>query len=186
MNTDPRGVRIDRRRFLRNVSGSTLGLAFSGPLAALAAACSSDDDLPATASPEVDVEEGAIVGDVIDYALTSDDWEGEFGHVTMRLHRAAVDGADAWFVRTDASDEDYATQHELVIEPRMRPLVAAGLTGAAFYFEDADEDQPVVLSTEPGRDDYTPAFEVHRVTGFAPLRGRPDGIAWGPGRGRRR
>lgn len=166
-------VRLDRRRFLRGVSRSTLGLAFAGTASTLLAACAQDDPAVGTgagtttgavASPSPDEAARAVVGDVVDFALTSDDWEGDFGFVTLRLHAASVDGDDAYFVRTDASDEDYAEQEQLVFVPRVGSLAERGLTGAAYFFEDGPDGQPVVLSSEPGRDDYTPAFEVHRVT----------------------
>lgn len=169
MATDSHLPVLDRRRFLQHASRSAVGLAFSGSVASLLAACTRDDptiEATAGASPSVPAgaEEGAIVGDVLDYALTSDDWEGDFGFVTLRLHRAAVDGEDAYFIRTDASDEDYASQQGLVFVPLLRALVDDELAGAAFVFDDANGDQPVVLSSEPGRDDYTPAREIHRVS----------------------
>lgn len=180
---------LDRRRFLRGASASTLGLAFAGTAAAILAACGRDDPAvgggvaagtatataspSASPSPATEAASGgtAVVGDVIDFALTSDDWDGDFGFVVLRLHRAAVDGADAYFIRTDASDEEYAEREEVVFVPRLRTLAEQGLAATAYVFEDgAVADQPVVLSSEPGRDDYTPAFEIHRVTWNADAR----------------
>lgn len=182
---DTAPVVLDRRRFLRGVSASTLGLAFVGTATAILAACGQDEPAVgggaaagaasplATSSPTADAATGAaIVGDVVDFALTSDDWDGDFGFVTLRLHRAAVDGADAYFIRTDASDEEYAEREEVVFVPRLRSLAEQGLAATAYVFEDgAVGDQPVVLSSEPGRDDYTPAFEVHRVSWNTDARG---------------
>lgn len=167
---------LDRRRFLRGVSRSTLGLAFAGTAGTLLAACAQDDPaldagagvgtLTPSATPTAEATEAAraVVGDVVDFALTSEDWEGDFGFVTLRLHPAAVDGADAYFIRTDSSDQDHADQEQLVFVPKLQALAEEGLAAAAYVFEGAGEDQPVVLSTEPGRDDYTPAFELRRVT----------------------
>ncbi|MBW3662764.1 MAG: hypothetical protein KY469_06665 [Actinobacteria bacterium] len=167
---------LTRRRFLSGVSKSTMGLALGGTAASLLAACGTDDDPTltdpgdggspvATAPPSPTAtsgpEGGAVVGDVIDYALTSDEWSGDFGWVQMRLRRGVVDGADVTFIRTDASDEAFAETEQLVFVPRMTVL-ADGLAGTAYVFE--DPEHPVVLSTEPGRDDYTPAWHVHRVT----------------------
>jgi len=165
-------VRLDRRRFLRGVTFSTVGLAVGGTVLA---ACRADGGpsgsatvgptTPTPSATSTTPEARAVVGDVLDFALTSDEWEGEFGFVTLRLHAAAVDGEDVYFIRTDASDQDYAEREQVVFVPRLRVLAEEGMAAAAFVFDqDAAVDQPVVLSTEPGRDDYTPAFEVNRVT----------------------
>jgi hypothetical protein len=127
-------------------------------------------DAPPTTEPAapVSVEEAteqseAIVGDVVEFALASDEWPGEFGFVTMRVHAGVVDGNDVYFVRTDTSDEAYAAAEQLVFVPKIASLSGEGLSGDAYVVED-DADQPVVFSTEPGREDYTPAWTLHRVT----------------------
>ena len=66
-----------------------------------------------------------------------------------------------FFIRTDVSDEAIARQEQLVHVPKLAPLARNGLSGDAFEFEGAA--QPAVLSSEPGRDDYTPAWRLHRV-----------------------
>ena len=49
----------------------------------------------ASAPPTVAAgEPRAIVDDVIDFALDSDEWEGNFGFVILRLRKGAVDGND--------------------------------------------------------------------------------------------
>lgn len=59
-----------------------------------------------------------IVGDVLDFTLDNDGrWAGHFGSVTMKLHPGFFNGEDAWFIRTDASDNDYATAEQLVYAP---------------------------------------------------------------------
>lgn len=163
-----------RRAFLTRTSKAAAGVVFLGSAGSLLAACTTDDD-PAVTGPDVDDEPDpptepdepdearAIVGDVIDFALTSDDWPGEFGYVTMRLHEAMVGGALVHFIRTDVSDEEYAEQEELVFVPRMANLADEGLAAAAYQFDNGADGQRTVLSTEPGRDDYTPAFRLHRV-----------------------
>lgn len=50
------------------------------------------------------------------------------------------------------------------VRPELASLTGEGLSGAAYVVEDASDDQPTVFSTEPGRDDYTPAWSLHRVT----------------------
>lgn len=135
-------------------------------------ACGNDDPTttgaggagPTTTAAEAAEQARAIVGDVIEFELSSDDWEGDFGFVTMRVHKGAVDGSDVYFVRTDASDNDFATAEELVFVPNLAGLTGAGLSGAAYVVEGGVADQPTVFSSEPGRDDYTPAWTLHRVS----------------------
>lgn len=124
----------------------------------------SPDGTTSTSEAQAAAEARAIVGDVVDFALTSDEWPGAFGFVTMRLREGAFDGNDVYFVRTDASDESFAQAEELVYVPKLASLTGEGLSGAAYVVEDASDDQPTVFSTEPGRDDYTPAWSLHRVT----------------------
>ncbi len=170
----PGRVPIDRRRFLGWVGSRGVALGAVGVgLPALLAACGDDDD-PAIGAPGGDgtttsaaqaaEEARAIVGDVVDFALTSDEWPGAFGFVTMRIRTGAFDGNDVYFVRTDASEEDFATAEELVYVPKLATLTGDGLSGAAYVVEGGAADQPVVFSSEPGRDDYTPAWTLHRVT----------------------
>lgn len=160
---------IDRRQFLVQGTKRGIGFSFLGLAApTLLAACATDTDTatrPAVeASPATTAADGdatAIVGDVLDFALTSDEWQGAFGFVVFRLHRAVVDGKDAFFIRTDTSDQDLATQEKLVWAPKIGGLARRALSGQAYFFDDGDH--PVVLSSEPGRADYTPAWRVNRV-----------------------
>ena len=163
MKTD----RLNRRAFLALTGrrGVGLGLAASS-LPAILAACGNDDDgagAAATRSPGA-TEGTPIVGDVLDHALASSDWKGEFGWVRLRLHPAVVDGAEAWYIRTDASDEAYARSEGLVFVPKIAGLAAAGVVGDAFLFTNGADGQPTVLSTEPGRDDYAPSWRINEVT----------------------
>jgi len=73
-------------------------------------------------------------------------------------------------VRTDTSDEDFASTEELVYVPKLATMTGDGLSGAAYVVEDGAADQPVVFSSEPGRDDYTPAWTLHRVVWSSPPR----------------
>jgi hypothetical protein len=167
---------MGRRRFLHlaGTRGAALGMVGVG-LPTLLAACSDSDNVggevagdsgasaTTTTAAQAAEEARAIVGDVVDFALTSDEWVGEFGFVTMRVHRGAFDGNDVYFVRTDASDEAYAQTEQLVYVPKIAGLTGDGLSGAAYVFDDGSDDQPTVFSSEPGRDDYTPAWTLHRV-----------------------
>jgi hypothetical protein len=133
------------------------------------AACASDTETDAggasagARSPAGDTEATAIVGDVVDFALTSNEWKGAFGFVVLTLHRAVVDGKEAFFIRTDTSDQELAGKEGLVFAPKIAALSRRGLSGEAYFFEGGDSEQPVVMSSEPGRSDYTPAWRVNRV-----------------------
>ena len=169
---------MSRRAFLSWTSRRGIGLAVAGgAVPALLAACGNSDDPavtapPATAAAPTSVssapptvaagEPRAIVDDVIDFALDSDEWEGNFGFVILRLRKGAVDGNDVYFIRTDASDVDFAREQGLVYVPKLKVLAEGGLAGTAVLFD--DEEQPVVLSSEPGRKDYTPAWRVQRAS----------------------
>jgi hypothetical protein len=120
--------------------------------------------VPAGASPSPSPLEGPIIGDVIDYALTSDEWPGAFGFVTFRLHPGVFHGKDVYFIRTDTSDESHAKQEKLVWAPKLSPLIPQGLIGSAYLVTGGASGQPTVLSSEPGRPDYTPAWRLHRVS----------------------
>jgi hypothetical protein len=167
---------MDRRTFLVRGSRTGLGLAFAGPAAALLSACGTGEQpaapvaAPAVAptSPVATVSPlpsrtapsaGAIIDDVLDFALASEEWEGPFGFVQMRLHQGRVDGNDVFFVRTDASDEAYAEQEGLVYVPKLKPLVGDGLSLPMYVFD----DHPSLLAAEPGMAGYTPAWRVHRA-----------------------
>jgi len=70
-----------------------------------------------------------IVGDVLDFALRSDEWKGAFGFVSMRLHRGLAGGREVWFIRTDASNEQFAGRERLVYTPKLEPLAEDALSG---------------------------------------------------------
>src|SRR5918995_968312 len=145
---------LQRREFLyRGGRFALLGMVAPG----LLAACGTDTDTePSGASvaksptASGDGEGTPLVGDVIDFALTSDEWQGPFGFVTLRLHPAVVEGKDAYFIRTDTSDGAFAGNEGLVFAPKLSGLAGPGLSGEMFVFED---DHPTVLSSEPDRDD---------------------------------
>lgn len=162
--------RMDRRAFLSWMTSRGLALGLAGTaFPTLLTACGDEPAVdgpgattttpsaPSATSPTV--EGTPIVGDVLDFALTSDEWEGAFGFVTLRLHRASVDGGEAFFIRTDASDEDFARSEGHVFVPKLSGLAPMGMTGDAFLVDDGT----IVLSSHPGRDDYTPAWQLHRV-----------------------
>jgi hypothetical protein len=155
---------LDRREFIAWVSRQGLKAGLIGAsMPAILAACGRDDEAPRAAGTGPGGDERVLVGDVLDYALTSSDWSGAFGFVTFRLQKGVVDGRDVHFIRTDTSDEGFAREQKLVWAPRIASL-ASGLSGAAYLISRGPSNQQVVLSSEPGRPDYTPAWRVHRVT----------------------
>lgn len=140
----------------------------SSALPALLAACASDDSagVAANATTTTTAEEVAeqarkIVGDVIDFSLTSDEWTGTFGFVTMKLHKGSFGGKDVHYVRTDTSDDEFAKSEELVFVPKLTGLSQPGRSGEVYLFE--NDDQAAVFSSEPGQSGYTPAWTVHRA-----------------------
>ena len=153
-----------RREFLAWASKRGLGVGIAGAsLPTLLAACGGDDppasEVGAARSPEQAADGAtALVGDVIDFALTSDEWAGAFGFVTLRMHRGNVDGDDVFFIRTDASDKDFALAEKLVWVPRLAGLNGGKKTGTAYLIEGSD----AVLSSAPGRPEYSPAWRVVR------------------------
>lgn len=157
-------MRLGRREFLAWTSRQGIGLSLAGvSVPALLAACGSA--APATqASPNAGPKGEAIVGDVLDFALSSTQWKGAFGFVTFRLQKGTFNAKDVYFIRTDASDEAYAKQEKLVPVPKLAGLAAAGMTGSAYLVSGGLPDQATVLSSEPGQSDYTPAWRIHRVT----------------------
>jgi len=120
-----------------------------------------------------------LVGDVLDHALNSAEWSGEFGFVQFRLHPAFVDGDDAYFIRTDASDENFARTEQLVFAPKLANALTAGAGfGDLFLVEAGVADQRPVLSSAPHRDDFSPLFRLHRVrfSGAATLLDSADAV----------
>ncbi len=162
MERRPDPTRFDRREFFRWSGRGALGLGALGTVPWLLAACGREE--PAVAPPagggEAAPTQGqVIVGDVLDHALRSDEWDGPFGFVTFRLHHGLFEGDDVYFIRTDTSDQAFAQTEGLVWAPKIAVLSAQGLTGDAYLMEGAS-DQPAVLSSAPGRPDFTPAWRI--------------------------
>ncbi len=113
-------------------------------------------------SPAPDEDARAIIGDVVDFTLAPGGrWSGPFSSVTLMLHPGWFDGGDVWFIRTDASDQDFAESEGLVYVPLLRnALDAQGSYATLYRFADGVEEQRPVLSTVPGHDDFTSAFQI--------------------------
>lgn len=163
---DVSGSALDRREFFAWAGrrGLVLGVAATSMPAFLAACAREQDTAQTVATPTPESGEArAIVGDVIDFELTSDEWEGDFGFVTMRLHRGVVDGEEVFYIRTDASDQAFARREKLVWVPKIAGLVAANATADIYFISGGVDGQATVLSSQPGRDDFTPACRVRNV-----------------------
>ena len=123
-----------------------------------------DEDEMDDHDEDEDVEAEVIVDDVIDYHLAPDGrWDGPFGSVTMQLHMGWVDGEEVTFIRTDASDEDFATEEGLVYVPLMaNALDEPGSHSELYIFENGHEDQRPVMSSSPADgENFSPAFRIH-------------------------
>lgn len=177
---------LSRRRFLAisAAAGASLALAACGgddddeptatSAAANATATATPEPEPADSTPtsgsasaiddDVQTEVEVIVGDVIEYSLEPDGWEGPFGSVTMRMHHGHFDDQDVYFIRTDASDQAFAEREGLVFVPILgNALRAEGSYANLYTFAQSASGQGSIVTTIPGRDDYTPAFHIHTV-----------------------
>jgi hypothetical protein len=154
--------RIRRRQL---IGRGAVALAAGGGLPAFLAACGDDEDggSGAGAARTATTEGEPIVGDVRDFALSSDEWEGAFGFVSMRLHRGLADGRECWFIRTDASDEEFARREGLVFAPKLQALAVSRDTNDIYLVEGGVEGQAALISVAPGDRGYTPAWRVNRV-----------------------
>lgn len=151
---------ITRRDFLRlsSIGFGALALAACGerPGAATPTA-------PAQLGIAPEVEPGAIVGDVLNFALKGD-WPGRFGWVEFRLHAGFANGEKAYFIRTDASDKAFAEANGLVWAPVLGGAEnAQGSTSRLYLFERGPADQLPILSTAPPQENYSPLWQVHQV-----------------------
>jgi hypothetical protein len=107
-----------------------------------------------------------VVGDVLDYSLTSDDWPGAFGFVTFKLHEALYDGEMVYHIRTDASEPIFADENKLVYVPLLNAALGREAATMPLYTfaEGAAAAQLPVLGAIPGQDNYSSAMRVHQVT----------------------
>jgi hypothetical protein len=103
---------LSRRTFLKGMgAGSAAALLATAGLP-LVGARRAAQTTPTALQSTPDVE--LLVGDVIGFGLEPEDWAGAFGWVTFRLHKAWYNGEDAFYIRTDASDQAFATENRLV------------------------------------------------------------------------
>jgi hypothetical protein len=169
------GRYLSRRRFLGGaaLAGGAAALAAcapsaggptAGPTGSVATAAPATP-VPTVTSPSPTPDSAAtvLVRDVVEYELRGPyAWNG--GSVTLRLHAGFIDGDTAYFVRTDTSDRDFAEQEGLVWVPILSTARSRdGAVGTIRLVEGGVPDQLPILSTVPGRDDFTPLYRVVRV-----------------------
>ena len=164
-------VQLSRRRFVRQtlLVGGGLVVAACTPLGVLptptARQSPTSGGTPSVTSPHPTPDSAAtvLVRDVLDFELRGPfAWNG--GSVTMRLHEGRIDGEPIYFVRTDASDPAFADQEGLVFVPLLGLAHSReGALGEIYLFETGASGQVAVLSTGPGRDDFTPLYRVVQV-----------------------
>lgn len=151
---------LSRRSFLKGVGSGTAAMLLAHAGLPFVAA----SQRPAAAlqsTPDVEL----LVGDVIGFGLEPEDWEGAFGWVTFRLHRAWYNGEDAFYIRTDSSDQAFAQENRLVWVPLLINLVAAeGATSQLYTFTNGLAEQYPVISHIPNQDAFSSAWRVHQVT----------------------
>lgn len=156
-------IKQSRRQFLRNI-GVGAGAALLAN-AGLPLALAGNRRAPLASSvlqPTPDVE--LLVGDVLGFALSSDEWEGAFGWVKFRLHQAWHNGENVYYIRTDTSDADFAAENRLVHVPLLNAAMSAeGATSQLYTFANGADDQFPVVSHIPNEEAYSPAWHVHQV-----------------------
>lgn len=106
-------------------------------------------------------EEQVLVGDVLDYALTSDQWAGDFGFVTFRLHQARYNGDSVYFIRTDCSDAAFSEENDLVHVPLLNVAAGQGIANTLYLL---DGERLPVVAAAPDDENYSPLFQIKRVT----------------------
>lgn len=105
-----------------------------------------------------------LVADVLDFELKGPfKWNG--GSVKMRLHAAFAFGQKLYFVRTDASEPQFAKREGLVYVPLLNAALTAKPAGAGqiYLFADGASGQLPVLSTAPGATDFVSLYVVNNV-----------------------
>lgn len=166
---------VSRRQFLRAGLLGGCGLALSACQPAILPTPMPHAGPPATptphagppitptpnATPTLRPGPRAIVGDVLDFVLSGDQWPGGFGSVTFRLHEALHDGQPAYHIRTDASNQDFARENQLVWVPLLLGANEAPIANLLYTFDDGRT--PVIRSI-PGQPDFSSLFELVAVT----------------------
>lgn len=156
---------LSRREFLQVGSlglGAAILAACSGQTtpSPTATAAATQAGAQPTAIPE---EPRAIVGDVLDFSLEGD-WPGHFGSVRFRLHEGFYNSEKAHFIRTDASDPDFAEENELVSVVLLKAAENVPDAASSIYlFRDSSPEQLPILNSVPSQENYSPVFRIYWV-----------------------
>jgi len=169
--------KMSRRRFMVRATRVSAGLSLAAALPAALAACSDDESTsqngpgsPNVRSPvaqpptpeEAQTQAKVLVGDVLDFRLVNNDgWKWGGGWVTMRLHEAMFNGEKVYHVRTDSSDQAFASAEKLLYVPKLVGTLDAGMHGEIYVFENGAPGQLPVLGTAPGQPDFTPLLRLN-------------------------
>mgnify|MGYP002623953891 CR=1 FL=1 len=162
MQKQLKGERISRRQFLCLSALSGTGLLLAACGGQTAAPDPTATPLPPTSAPAVAEANGEVevmARDVLDFALETDAWSGQYGWVEFRLNEGRHNGEPIYFIRTDASDQAYAEANGLVFVP----LLNQGRDIAKPLYIFPDEDLPPVLGSAPSDEDYISLFHVIEV-----------------------
>ncbi len=153
---------ISRRQFLSLTALSGTGLLLAACGGQTAVPDPTTTPLPPTSAPAVANASGEVevmAKDVLDFALETDEWSGQYGWVKFRLNEGRHNGDSIYFIRTDASDQAYAEANGLVFVP----LLNQGRDIAKPLYVFPDEDLPPVLGSAPSDEDYISLFQVIEV-----------------------
>jgi hypothetical protein len=135
------------------------------PATATPVSAAAASDLAPVSEEAAAAQAEIVVGDVVDFVLSSEEWPGMFGSVTMKLHESFFDGDMAYHIQTDANDPTFAQENKLVFVPLLGALLQNEEATSVYYtFENGVNEQQPVLSTIPGQDDFSPAMHVYNVT----------------------
>jgi hypothetical protein len=169
------GRNLSRRQLLLQTGRLSLRLGAATVLPTLLSACGDDDqgepnrsvDATGGTLTPADAQEqaSALVGDILDFRLRNEDgWAWAGGWVKMRLHEAIFNGQSVYYVRTDASDREFAESEKLVFVPKLLGALDSNLYGGIYAFADGAPEQAEVVSTAPGQEDFTPLLRINRVS----------------------
>lgn len=154
-----------RRKFLKSLGVGT-GAALLANMGLPSVMAQNDflDTISQSMGNEFTPDVELLCGDVIGFQLHGQ-WEGGFGSVTFRTHRAFYNGETAYYIRTDASDQQFATDNHLVFVPLLNAALSAeGTTNRLYTFSNPADGQYPVISHIPTDEAYSPAWHIHEVT----------------------
>ena len=146
---------ISRRKFVKLS-------ALTGGAMAIAACSSGEESAVAQSAVARTNDDEVMVGDVEQYALATDDWEGDYGWVRFKLHEGRHNGEPVYYIRTDASNKEFAEKEELVHVPLLAAADGLDINNIMYSFSD---NRPAVIRDIPTDESYTSLFYMYEVDG---------------------